>query len=574
MHITPGAIVGIKYRLERPLSRGGMGAVWLARHVHLGSPVAMKFMDPTLAASPAFVARFEREARIAANLQSPHVVNVQDYGIDEGVPYLVMELLQGEDLGTRLARVGRLSLAQTVHVLGQVAKAIRRAHEAGLVHRDLKPGNIFLSVVEDEEVAKVLDFGIVKEGTGQMQGELTRPGEVLGSPHYMSPEQVRGEADVDLRSDLWALGVITFRMLTGVLPFPGDQLGTVMGRILVDPLPQATRFAPDLPPALDGFFARALSRDRATRMQSVVQMLDELRSIAGTGPASPRGAERSSIHSYTNEVAATPGPMSPAWGMTPSGGSADAGVASPSGSSLQAGQASQSGSSLRAPEASPSGSSPGALREGPWPGASPGTSSTLKSTTGDGASGASPQRATGVIAVAAGGALVGIAIVAVLGVFVLRSLGVDPYALMSDVTETPTLEATPASSAAEAIPAPSAEGVADPVPAASAGEAQPTAPSPTPAVEVAPSTSAGSPATLAGPLSSAGPAASGSAAPSPMPATPASTVRAPGAASSLPIERSTTTAGGAKPSGGATPSKAEGSKGSKPREAGTTTPWF
>ncbi|WP_437502228.1 serine/threonine-protein kinase [Sorangium sp. So ce1099] len=283
MHYAPDSVVGGKYRLERPLSRGGMGSVWVARHINLGSPVAVKFMAPTYAASSAFLARFEREARIAASLQSPHVVYVQDYGIDDDTPYLVMELLQGEDLGTRLERVGRLSLVDATLILMQAGKAIRRAHDAGLVHRDLKPANLFLVRVEEEqdEIVKVLDFGIVKETGAHLTGEVTRTGELLGSPHYMSPEQVRGEKDVDRRSDLWSLGVILFCAVTGVLPFQGDQLGAVIANILVAPLPSASQLAPDLPPAIDAFFARALSRDRAQRFQSVGEMIGELRRLAG-----------------------------------------------------------------------------------------------------------------------------------------------------------------------------------------------------------------------------------------------------------------------------------------------------
>ncbi|WP_437659156.1 serine/threonine-protein kinase [Sorangium sp. So ce1182] len=283
MHYAPDSVVGGKYRLERPLSRGGMGSVWVARHINLGSPVAVKFMAPTYAASSTFVARFEREARIAASLQSPHVVYVQDYGIDDDTPYLVMELLQGEDLGTRLERVGRLSLADATLILMQAGKAIRRAHDAGLVHRDLKPANLFLVRVEEEqdEVVKVLDFGIVKETGPHLTDEVTRTGELLGSPHYMSPEQVRGEKDVDRRSDLWSLGVILFCAVTGELPFQGDQLGAVIANILVAPLPSASRLAPDLPPAIDAFFARALSRDRAQRFQSIGEMVGELRRLAG-----------------------------------------------------------------------------------------------------------------------------------------------------------------------------------------------------------------------------------------------------------------------------------------------------
>ncbi|WP_437981253.1 protein kinase domain-containing protein [Sorangium sp. So ce117] len=283
MQFAPDSVVGGKYRLERPLSHGGMGSVWVARHVNLGSLVAVKFMDPTYAASSTFLARFEREARIAASLQSPHVVYVQDFGVDDDTPYLVMELLQGEDLGTRLLRVGRLSLVDATLILVQAGKAIRRAHDAGLVHRDLKPANLFLVRVEGEqdEVVKILDFGIVKDTGAALTEEVTRTGELLGSPHYMSPEQVRGEKDIDQRSDLWSLGVILFYGVTGELPFQGAQLGAVIANILVGQVPSASLIAPDLPPEIDAFFARALARERAERFQSVGEMMGELRRVAG-----------------------------------------------------------------------------------------------------------------------------------------------------------------------------------------------------------------------------------------------------------------------------------------------------
>src|SRR5262249_18262559 len=247
MNFVPGTVIGAKFRLERPLSRGGMGSVWLARHVHLGAPVAIKLMDPSFIASAMFRARFEREARTAANLQSPHIVQVHDYGIEGDTPYLVMELLQGEDLKTRLERCGRLPLADAARILIQAGKGLRRAHDLGLVHRDLKPGNLFLARIEDEEVVKILDFGIAKETGGECSGAMTQTGEILGSPFYMSPEQVRGDKELDPRSDLWSLGVILFRTVTGVSPFKGDRLGTVMGKILVDPIPVTSEVAPDLP---------------------------------------------------------------------------------------------------------------------------------------------------------------------------------------------------------------------------------------------------------------------------------------------------------------------------------------
>ncbi|WP_437766299.1 protein kinase [Sorangium sp. So ce281] len=283
MDVEPGTIVGDKYRLEGPLSRGGMGSVWLARHLQLGAPAAIKFMDPEHAASPEFRARFYREARTAANLDSPHVVSVQDYGIWGAVPYLVMELLRGEDLSRRLRRVRRVSLAEAARIAVQTGKALRRAHESGLVHRDLKPGNLFLSRVdEDEEIVKILDFGIAKQLTGKLlTDETTRTGELLGSPFYMSPEQARGDRNLDARSDLWSLGVILFRAVTGKLPFEGDVLGAVLSRILVEPIPLATHLAPDVPADLDLFFLRALSRDRAQRFQSAQEMVHAFVVAAG-----------------------------------------------------------------------------------------------------------------------------------------------------------------------------------------------------------------------------------------------------------------------------------------------------
>ncbi|HTN85479.1 MAG TPA: serine/threonine-protein kinase, partial [Sorangium sp.] len=186
MQLESGAILAGKYRLERPLSAGGMGSVWVAQHVQLGTHVAIKFMGTAYAGSPAFRARFEREARAAAHLRSPHVVQVHDFGFEQGVPYLVMELLRGEDLSSRLARLRRLPLPETQRLLGQAAKALRSVHDAGLVHRDLKPANLFLARVdgEDEDLLKLIDFGIAKETAPKLVTEASTTGEVMGSPHY------------------------------------------------------------------------------------------------------------------------------------------------------------------------------------------------------------------------------------------------------------------------------------------------------------------------------------------------------------------------------------------------------
>ncbi|WP_437735845.1 serine/threonine-protein kinase [Sorangium sp. So ce1335] len=310
MQLDSGAIIAGKYRLEHPLSAGGMGSVWVAQHVQLGTHVAVKFMGTAYASAPAFRARFEREARAAAHLRSPHVVQVHDFGFEQGVPYLVMELLRGEDLSARLKRVRRLSLPETQRLLVQAGKALRSVHDAGLVHRDLKPANLFLARVdgEDEDLLKLIDFGIAKETVPKLVTEASTTGEVMGSPHYMSPEQLRADRDIDARSDLWAMGVILFRMVTGYLPFPGDVLAQVMTKILVEPIPSARQLAPDLPPAIDAFFARALARDRAHRFQNVREMVEEFgRAIGMTAVFSSSRGGGSSPFGWT--AAGVPGVM-------------------------------------------------------------------------------------------------------------------------------------------------------------------------------------------------------------------------------------------------------------------------
>jgi eukaryotic-like serine/threonine-protein kinase len=264
--IQAGTIIAGKYRLERALSKGGMGAVWLAHHLQLDAPVAVKFMHHSLVENPSARSRFEREAKAAAQIRSPHVVHVYDHGIDAGTPFIVMEYLEGGDLRARLRGKRRLPPAEAARVCDEVCKGLARAHKLGIVHRDLKPGNVFLSE-PDEDMVKILDFGIAKE-TGDnrvVRGETTT-GQLLGSPHYMSPEQARGQA-LDGRSDLWSLAVILFRALTGRRPFDGDDIGDLIVRICMDPVPDATSLAPELPSSADDFFHKAFNRDPAGRYQ-------------------------------------------------------------------------------------------------------------------------------------------------------------------------------------------------------------------------------------------------------------------------------------------------------------------
>jgi serine/threonine protein kinase len=280
--VEAGTLIAGKYRLERPLAKGGMGAVWVARHIHLDVVVAIKVMEPGYASSDDGRVRFEREAKASAKLKSPHIVHVYDYGVDNDMPYLAMDLLKGEDLESRLKREGRLSLPATSALLAQIGKGLRVAHDAGLVHRDLKPGNIFLAVNhEGEEVAKILDFGIAKSVTPGVTKDATQTGAIIGSPRYMSPEQVRNSKCVDHRSDLWSLGVILFRCVTGRLPFAASEVATLILEICAEPIPTPSSIAPDLGPAVDRFFARALARSPDERFQSARELAEAFAAVAG-----------------------------------------------------------------------------------------------------------------------------------------------------------------------------------------------------------------------------------------------------------------------------------------------------
>ncbi len=250
-----------------------MGSVWLAHDQSLDSQCAIKLVDPDKALNEEVRVRFEREARAAAQIRGAHVVDIFDHGVCEGTPFIVMEFLEGEDLGARLERAGRLDVLETYQIIGQVARALVRAHAAGIVHRDLKPENIFLVPGDEHEVAKVLDFGIAKHEQYSLAGKTTKTGSFMGTPYYMSPEQARGK-NIDWRSDLWALGVIAFQCLTGHPPFESDALGELMGMILYDSIPRLTAQNPNLPVALDKWWEQAVARDREQRFQSAKEFAD------------------------------------------------------------------------------------------------------------------------------------------------------------------------------------------------------------------------------------------------------------------------------------------------------------
>ncbi len=252
--IDVGTLLAGKYRLEALIGRGGMGSVWRAEHLGLTAPVAVKLLDLHDSGGNAeALARFHREARAAAAIRSPHVVQILDHGIDQhlGAPFIVMELMDGESLAQRLARQGRISPGETARVMTHVARALSRAHDAGIVHRDLKPDNVFLVRNEDEEVAKVLDFGIAKAHGHALAGDSgTRTGTVMGTAYYMSPEQISGQKSVDLRTDLWALGVMTYECVSGVRPFDAETIGGLTLKICVEPMPIPSQHAL-VPPGFD-----------------------------------------------------------------------------------------------------------------------------------------------------------------------------------------------------------------------------------------------------------------------------------------------------------------------------------
>ncbi len=276
-----GHIIGGRYQLDAKLGEGGMGAVWRGQHLTLKSPVAIKFINPALAGSEEALQRFMREAQSAAALRSTHIVQVFDFGVDGGVPYIAMELLNGESLGERLEREHVLSPSATGVIMSQVARAMWQAHQAGIVHRDLKPDNIFLVREADAEIVKVLDFGVAKVTGGGLEtttGSGTKTGSILGTPFYVSPEQARGNKLVDYRSDIWALGVITYQCVVGTLPFQSDGLGDLLMQICGDPHPPPSSKA-RVPLGFDAWMARALDKDPEKRFQSAAEMFEAFQAL-------------------------------------------------------------------------------------------------------------------------------------------------------------------------------------------------------------------------------------------------------------------------------------------------------
>ena len=263
-----------QYALKRKLGEGGMGEVWLAEHALLKRPCAVKFIRPDLAAHPATAARFAREVQAVTGLTHANTVRVYDYGrAEDGAFYYVMEYLDGPTLGELVRDTGPLPPGRVVYLLRQVCGALVEAHAAGLVHRDLKPGNVIVAALGGQrDVAKLLDFGLVQDLSADADDRLTRSGTVLGTPAYMSPEQAAGESAVDARGDVYGLGAVAFFALTGRPPFQGKALGQVLAAHRSEPPPPLTDLRPDVPTDLAAVVARCLAKDPTDRFPSAADL--------------------------------------------------------------------------------------------------------------------------------------------------------------------------------------------------------------------------------------------------------------------------------------------------------------
>jgi serine/threonine-protein kinase len=281
--VSPGDVIAGGYRVERIIGIGGMGIVLAARHLQLDHLVAIKFLLPKLAENKDIVGRFTREARAAVRIQNEHVARVTDVGTlgGIGVPYIVMEYLDGTDLEDFSQKSGALSIEDSVDFVLQACEAIAEAHGLGIVHRDLKPGNLFLVRRPDgSRIIKVLDFGISKVTSSPGANPVAATNTMLGSPPYMSPEQLSRPTEVDARSDIWALGVILYRFLTGRIPFDASTIAQLCAAIMHGDPPLLRDLRADVPLGLERVVLRCLEKDRANRYANVGELARDLLAYA------------------------------------------------------------------------------------------------------------------------------------------------------------------------------------------------------------------------------------------------------------------------------------------------------
>jgi serine/threonine-protein kinase len=278
--LAPGTVVAGKYRIDRVLGKGGMGVVVAATDTKLRRPVAIKVLAPSLAADEVSVERFLREARAAVALTSEHAIRVHDVGeLPSGAPFMVMELLVGRDLQQVLEQRKRLAASEAVDYILQALEALGEAHALGIVHRDLKPANLFVSRRSNgTPLVKVLDFGLAKAARSPGEKGLTSSAGAIGTPQYMSPEQLRGARDVDARTDIWALGVSLYELTTGICPFDAESVADLIAKILGDSPKPPHAVTPEVPSGLSQVIIRCLEKKARTSPTSL------LRSSLGAHP--------------------------------------------------------------------------------------------------------------------------------------------------------------------------------------------------------------------------------------------------------------------------------------------------
>jgi serine/threonine-protein kinase len=306
--VPVGTVLEGKFRILREIGRGGMAAVYEAENMLLGKHVAVKILAAELITSRIVRERFLREARAAAAIRSPYICDVYDSGMYDGRPFLVMEFLEGESLYDLLTRVRRLDADTTLQIVTQAARGLGKAHDANVIHRDLKPENIFVTkTTEGDTVVKLLDFGLAKfyeQTDDKAVTRLTREGALFGTPAYMSPEQAKGQGEVDHRADLWALGCIVYECVTGTTVWNVDQgVAMILAQIAGAPLPKPSKLRPDLPLAFDAWFARALERDPSKRPQNAKDFAESLAIALKTATSIPPPAWRVSSEPSAEEGA-------------------------------------------------------------------------------------------------------------------------------------------------------------------------------------------------------------------------------------------------------------------------------
>jgi eukaryotic-like serine/threonine-protein kinase len=336
--LKPGDVIGGKYRVEKVIGVGGMGIVLACYHLQLEQRVAIKMLLPEVLDIPEAVARFSREARAAVRIKSEHVAHVTDVGTAEnGAPYMVMEYLEGSDLSDWLKQRGALPVKQAIEFVLQASEAIAEAHALGIVHRDLKPANLFCIQRADGGYSiKVLDFGISKITNAQSTDSglgMTRTSTMMGTPYYMSPEQMRSSRDVDARTDIWALGAILYELLAGALPFTGEQLAELCIQIISNPTPLIRATRPEVPIEVERTICKCLEKEREQRYVNIAEFaaalgpfapsrarvsVDRIRGIVqGAGMSVSALAAPPSSGSLTPPAA--PGQTGVAWGQTSAG---------------------------------------------------------------------------------------------------------------------------------------------------------------------------------------------------------------------------------------------------------------